>query len=1124
MKPTLFICIGGSGMKIGHALKYNFATYKPDLLLSPDGSSGKVKFLFIENDVNEAGDRLKPYYRFKKGIFNIDEFLQVGNVNTKRIVERIKKSINENRNLTDIDEDINQWVDKKIDFPDAITENGLAACRQIGRIAFATGFDHIYSKITTATTKLANIASKNKDGNLEANSIEIFIVSGICGGTGSSMFLDISALLDGALGIHQSPLKKAVLINTNYFLEQKLSDNNISKTHEQYLNLQMNSVALINECEYFINNKDKEPTLLGKYTARNSKQENRVRIGYEYSPFSSAFIFDIHAHNQRKIPLSKFYYVVADMLFYTCISQTSVKFASDIEANATVKGKDAEDNNHIQYSTLALKVVQYPHEEFLDYFKTRYLYEVFTNVLLNKSLKSDVIAKKADEFVRNVFDDSENSIFASIGSDFKNRLIEFQSKDDLFDEARYQNDNGKLIKKDEIIDLLNNIDSRKIAEIKDELEQKKRTMPDLGFKTKYKGNPTVADQLRGFLLKYVREVIYSHGYYGVLGISEGSNFEPGFIGEIDRILRAKYKELTRFKALFNEIELLNTITTSKNSLIESLNKFRLRLGFKDIKAEIDAYHNAVGNYLDNLFAYTLCQLQQEILYYFVVGDRKSDINDSFYSAELEQNSTELNKYRDGLAIAVGSASNKIISTQSLISVYDKGANDDSDTIRNSFVKFLPNRWNSTQKDIFTVYVPANLYDYTDSESSDNWKANTDLDSKFKENIIIDNEELSSIFDDDPENINLLSAIGMDSDKINRNINLILDKINAQFLVKYYENSTHPISQYLNKTIQDVYNDGDDITKKKIKDQKSALAYPVCDSTTSRIPVPYLNIHPDNIEFVQNQLEFDIEKTIEQDSMPKHQMAFVGIVQGIDFHSISGNAENMQVYKDRNLKVFRPHLHFDWNDYVMGPIEAMKESIIESGNSSYQITDAILISYFFEKLIEVKPELNNIIFVEKDIKLSNNNGRRSTPITFNPKTKMFSYYRDGFIMEENEREKFYVKRNHNADGENLGKLFENLEIDNAVKTINKDSNFAECFDNFISVIKEHKAGITSLINTEVNAQVSKEISDIKVKLDKVLGKMINKKVNVSQTNQEFVGQFSIRTKELIDELLEINLEM
>ena len=77
-------------MKIGHALKYNFATYKPDLLLSPDGSSGKVKFLFIENDLNEA-ERVKPYYRHKQGIFNMDEFIQVGNVNTNRIVGGYRK-------------------------------------------------------------------------------------------------------------------------------------------------------------------------------------------------------------------------------------------------------------------------------------------------------------------------------------------------------------------------------------------------------------------------------------------------------------------------------------------------------------------------------------------------------------------------------------------------------------------------------------------------------------------------------------------------------------------------------------------------------------------------------------------------------------------------------------------------------------------------------------------------------------------------------------------------------------------------------------------------------------------------------------------------------------------------
>ena len=824
----------------------------------------------------------------------------------------------------------------------------------------------------------------------------------------------------------------------------------------------------------------------------------------------------MHIYKQRFFDL---------MLFYTCISQTSNKFASDIEANATVKGKDAENNDQIQYSTLALKVVQYPHEEFLDYFRTRYIYEIFSKGLLNKTLKSSTITKKAEEFVKNVFDDKENSIFASIGSDYKTRLPIFQSKDSLFDEARYLNDNSKLVKKEEILDTLNNIDSRKISEIKEELEQKRRTMPDLGFKTRYKGNPTIADQLRGSLLKYVKEMIYAHGYYGVLGINEGLNVEPGFIGEIDRILRDKYKELTRSKNYFNEIELLNTITTTKNALIESINKIRIKLSFNDIKAEIDAYHNALRNYLDNLFAYNICQLQQEILYYFVVGDRKSDINDSFYSAELERNSTELNKYRDGLAMAVGCTSNKINTSQSIISVYDKGASDDSSTIRNNYIKFLPNRWNSTRDDIFTVYVPVNLYDYTDSKSSDNWKAGTDLDSKFKTNIVIDQNELSSIFDNDPENTNLLSSLGMDLDKVNRNVNLILEKINSSFLGKYYNNSTHPIAEYINKTIQDAYNDGNEEIKKKIKDQKNSLAYPVCDSTTSRIPVPYLNIHPDNKEFVKNQLEFDMEKTIEQDSMPKHQMAFVGIVQGIDFHSISGNAENMQVYKDRNLKVFRPHLHFDWNDYVMGPKEAMKESTRESGDGSYQFSDAILISYFFEKLLETKPEIKKVFFVEKDRFLNNKNGKRSTPITFNPKTKVYSYFNEGLIMEEDDKEKFYVKKiAKNEDGISLGKLFENLEFENAIKSLNKDVKFAECFDNFISVIKEHKAEIAKLINSKVNDSVSQEISDTKAKLDKVLDRMISKKANVSEKDQDFVSQFSDRTKELIDELLEINLEM
>jgi hypothetical protein len=1122
MKPTLFICIGGSGMKIGHALKYNFATYKPELLLSPDGTQGRIKFLFIENDINEI-ERTKPFYRHKEGIFNRDEFIQVGNINSSRIVERIKKNIAGGKKLSETDADINLWVDKTINFPDAITEIGLAACRQIGRIAFASSYDYINSIIKSATTSLVSIANKENDGKTEPNSIEIFIITGICGGTGSSMFLDIAALLDEALGINQSPLKKAVLINTNYFLEQKLSDPNISKTHDQYINLQMNSAALINESEFFINNKDN--TLLGKYAARSSKHKNRVETGYAYSPFSSAFIFDIHTHNQRKIPLSNFYYVVADMLFYTSISQTSKKFASDIEANTTVKGTDADNREKVQYSTLALNVVRYPREEFLEYFQQRYLFEVFSKCLLKKSIKSIDVTKKAQEFVNNVFEDTQNSVFAGVASDYKTRLTKYQNLNSLFTEAQYLNENGKLVKKEEIFDIINNYHQRTITEIKEEMEQKRRSMPDLGFKSRYKGNPTVADQLRKNLYKFVKEVIYSHGYFGILGINEGTNIEAGFLNEIERMSRTKYKDLTNFKTSFNESDFLNAISNAKSELIDSLSKFRIKLSYNKIKPEIDAYHEAIYNYLQNLYLYNLTQLKQEILYYFVVGDRKSDIIDSFYSSELENSRTELSIYHERLASAVGCSPNKNNFIQSIISVFDKGSGDDSNTIRNNFVKFLPNRWNSTRDDLFTVYIPVNLYDYTDSESSDNWKPDTDLDNKFKNNITINYNELSAIFDGDPEINNLLSELGMDQEKINRNIKLIIEKINDYFLGRYIKNSTHPISEFINKTIQDAYNDGTPDIKKKIKDQKNSLVYPVCDSTTSRIPVPYLNIHPSNKEFAINQLEFNKEKLIEQDSMPKHQLALVGIVQGIDFHSISGNAEIFQVYKDRNLKIFRPHLHYEWNDYVMGPYEALREISIETGASStYKYSDAILISYFFEKLIEVKPEIEKLVFVESDRTLTTKNGKRSTPVTYNKKTGMFLYFSQGDIIEENEIEKFYVqKSNINPEGINLGKLFKNLEFENAVKSLNKDDNFAECFNNFITVIKENKAEIIKHIDDKVNDTVSQVISDTKIKLEKVLHRNRNKN-NISVKDQNFISQFSEKTKELIDELLEINLDL
>lgn len=1103
-------------MKIGHALKYNFITYKPELLLSPDGETGRVKFLFIENDVNEV-ERIKPFYRHRKGVFNKDEFIQVGTVNTNRIVNSISQRIDKKKPLTKEQEDISKWVDKKIVYPDTITEVGLAACRQIGRIAFATSFDNINEKIRTATSKLGSLANKDKDGKIEQNAIEIFIISGTCGGTGSSMFLDIAALLDDALGIHQSPKKKAVLINPNYYLEQKLSDASINKAHDQYINLQVNSTAFINECEFFILNSNK--SLLGKYTARSSNHKNRYDNNDIFSPFSSAFLFDIYANNQMKIPLSSLYYVIADILFYTAISQASKEFNSHFEANTTVLGNDGQ-REKINYSTIGLKVVQYPKEEFIEYFRKRYMYEVFASALLKKGFKSTQIEKAAAAFIHDVIEDPESSVFANLESDYRMRLNNFKNKTDNFNYSQYLNEKEKLISKSEIIDLVNNFHSSTIAEIKNELDEKRKNMPDFGFQSRFKDNPTIADQLRSRLHRHVKNVIYNHGYFGVLGFSEGNNIEPGFLSEIDKLLREKYREITRSKKDFDETRHLNLIQESKNALLDNLNRIRLSLKLKDIKDEIDAYHTAIDTYLESLFQYHVWQLKQEVLYRFSVGDIKSDIVDSFYTAELDRNITDLNRFRTGLALAVGTSPQLGKISDSLISKYDKGANDDSDTIRNRFVKFLPNRWNATKSDLFTVCVPHNLYDYTDSASADNWKDGTDLDRIFSENVLIDFNELNKIFDDNTLTSSFVATIGLDPDKINYNIGLMMTKIEEYFIGNYIINTTQPVSEFINKTIQDVYNQASEDVKDKIKNQQSSVYYPTCDSTRTKNPVPFLNIHPDNREFAIKQLEFNKEKIIAQDSMHRHQMAFISIIPGIDYHGISGNRENTQVYRNRNLAMYRPHLHAEWNDYVDGPFDAMTNMSLEgTGDSTSLPHDRILISLLIERLCGQQPGVSKLIFVETERYLKTRKGLRSVPIAFNPQNRTFVFYPDGEILEENETDKFYVKDTAHI----LGKLLEDIEFDKAVKILNHHPSFNETFQSFLSVVDEHKTQIAKIVDAKVIDSISEEVAQIHQKLEKSLKKISSKDI-VSEYNKQVVDTFSSRIKELASEILGINLDL
>lgn len=1114
MKPTLIICIGGSGMKIGHAMKYNFHRYMPEALLSADGATGRIKFCFIENDKNEF-ERIKPYYRNIKEIFDPKEIIQIGGINANTIVTEIKKKKKDKKKLTVLEEDIDVWRDDKVHFQDIITETGLAANRQLGRMACAVGFDILKTTLEGYKTYLNSAGSKDGNSSQDVNETSIYIISGICGGTGSSMFFDISALVDNIFGTVNSPKKEAFFINTNYFLQQKISTGQYSTESPEYKNLQINTWALINECEFFLKESVNNQSMMGQYTARNSMHKTRVDEGRPYLPFTNAFLFDINCSNGRTIPLGEFYYTVADMIFYTMTSASLAQFESNVTTNKFMQTGGKSD--YIDYSSIAFKTIKFPTTEFRLYFEYRYLYEIYKDGLLKKDIKEQVIEEKVKDFFNNVFEDNVTSIFAKNIQDFQSKLnIQFDQIESITSLEQYLvgDSETKLIGKETFSEIFNSHRAL-VSGLKNEFINSLKNLPSHGFDQAYNTRSTTADILRKRLWEHTQQVILSQGYFAVLGLNEGNIIVKGFLQEIYERIQKYYKELTLFKCNFSADQLLNEVETARINFRTKLEK-RAK-NFNDIQQEAEIYHRAIQNYRDQLLEFFYNQIRQEVLYYFAVGDDASNIKDSFF-AQVLSNKTELKKYREVISRGVGTLRENNDDTSCLIWAFDKGQSDlNAKTIRNNYLRFLPNEWDETKNDLFTVNIPDNLYSFIDS-STERWKSNTVIDDKFKRNIKTGSEGLQSIFGEDLINSEfLLARLGEKKENINDDLRKINKRIKNKFVELYINNKISPISIFLDQNIQAAYDNSNDDVQQIIRSEFNNLVYPIRDVTSMRNIIPYANINNSDKSFLTKDLQFDPNRIVAQEKLPSNQIVLIGLVSDIYYENISECKTSKIVYEKRDLGKYRPHLNAEWNNYIHGPYGAL-----DTDSESYPLSDSFLISYFFEKLIEKAPEVGKLIFVEKDRILARMNGKRSMPVSYNPKINNFTYFSVGKTeTDENGSDKFYVEVNSSNSGGNiLGKLFESLEFEKAFKELKKDGNFNECFNAFISVVVECKEDIAGAITQDINNSVSEEIFKTKQQLDK----KANKSKSIGVSDNEFIRDFSAKTKSLIDNLLEINLDL
>jgi len=1106
MRPSLIIGIGGTGMVVGHYLKYFIHTYMSEDLRN------YFKFVFIDNDKNQFSDsRTSGISKF--GDFS-NEIVKISDFNAYEISKLLKAKENKNDSLPKIYNDLYGWYDTKVQVKTTIYEEGLAAYRMVGRsCGYVNRNAKIQPAISYATNELKSLVGK-LGKKLDDKAFNVYIITSNSGGTGSSLFFDISLMIDIELNTKSRQIPKTlILVGPNYYLEQKKAKKHLESDSE-YQNLQINSWAFIDECEFFVKQFDNNNSLMGNYYCAPSDIKNKISDDIILAPFTSAIIFDNKTSLDNRIDDNKFFNAIAEVLFYTLSSSSNDKFISEVTTNSFIQVDEttgAKKTDLNQYLTLGIKVIRFPKEEYSKYFKVRYVYEVFKK-FLDKNPNEKIIRKTAEDFINSAFSDEKSLIVTEAIDIFKGKI-----KDDPYASEKFLNEylihnpvslfresESQKFKNEEKLRGLFNENLKLIEKIKQSIEEiynKLKQTDELfsGFYERYNTRNTFADKLRRLLWQKAYEILAETGYYGLVGIEENTLKIKGFIDVVREKLAEVYKnytneymkihpELTKIK---NEIEQVGNLILKK-----SKGHFGAKNVKKEAEEEIKNYASKLGDYRDKLVKLYSSKIQQEILYHFALGDIEGELlKGSAFEYQL-RTASELTRYEKGIKERIGTlVYSDNPNALNLINFFDDNKNESS-TIKNEYQKKLPLMFTETTKDYFTKYLPYDPTKLLDHKSDDGWKKGNELGNMYKP-IVINRNELDLIFkvkdlEDTKYRLATLSDPSNDNISTKSIINEIKATIENYCKVKYLENSESKIGQFLNKTIQDVINE---LTEEEINNliqDVREIEYPVNAPNLSSIQAIglYFNVHSNLSQFVLNTFKPQNKNdVVTNDKMEQNKIVAVLYKKGLAYGELTNHSVHFQAYKDRNKNVYRPFLNKKWNEYTRGPWEdpKLKKSVgeqrimmkIDRKTKDITYREVIAFCISIDILLQKSSDLVKKIFVA-DKKIIEKDGLINRSIIhYDENLKKFVYAKEA---KYDSNKKLRIREGLNKD--NFVELDLSLDINKFIDETETERNYLKFINSAQNIAKDEKFNDSALKNFCI------ALSNYKEDIKKALNKNIN----------------------------------
>ncbi|MCL2355834.1 MAG: tubulin-like doman-containing protein [Defluviitaleaceae bacterium] len=237
--PVLVLGLGGTGIDALLRLKYqiNRRFKLPDKKSKPDN----IEYLALETNEHDR----KKY----RGI-SLDAYTETVLLSNAGIGAILN-------NRSTLPEYISTWLNPDLTITDGT--KGASGNRQAGRLL-------LFEKINTAIDAISNkIKSLRSD---RENKLLVFVLSGVSGGTGGGMFLDVSYIVRGLMEREYGAkgIDKVEITGYLFTPDVHLAGNNMSIHTEEYI--QRNGYAALKELDYFMNIEERGERFHQKYGTR----------------------------------------------------------------------------------------------------------------------------------------------------------------------------------------------------------------------------------------------------------------------------------------------------------------------------------------------------------------------------------------------------------------------------------------------------------------------------------------------------------------------------------------------------------------------------------------------------------------------------------------------------------------------------------------------------------------------------------------------------------------------------------------------------------------------------------------------------------------------------------------